>query len=187
MKANAEKGSSSLACLSISFPFSSSPLIDGTSVGAGKKSITASNIGWTPLSLYAEPHNTGNNSTAKVPLRIAALISPSVSSSPSRYFIIKSSSNETAASIIFSRYSSACAFIFSGISEYTTFSPLTPSKWTAFIVIKSIKPSNVSSAPIGNWIATALASNLFPIDSTDIIKSAPVASILLQKTILGTP
>ena len=51
LKANAANGSSSEACLSISFSFSSTPLIDGISVGAGKKSITASNIGWTPLSL----------------------------------------------------------------------------------------------------------------------------------------
>ena len=117
LNANAENGSSSLACLSISFPSSSSPLIDGTSVGAGKKSITASNIVWTPLSLYAEPHNTGNNSTANTPLRIAALISSSVTGSSSKTFIIKSSSNEAAASTIFWRYSSAWAFMFSGISE----------------------------------------------------------------------
>ena len=48
-------------------------------------------------------------------------------------------------------------------------------------------PLNVFSAPIGIWIAAALAANLLPIDLTDIKKSAPVASILLQNTILGTP
>ena len=32
----------------------------------------------------------------------------------------------------------------------------------------------------------ALMGNRSPIDLTDILKSAPVASILLQKTILGT-
>jgi len=45
LNANAEKGSSSDACLSTSLPSSSVPLIEGISVGAGKKSITASNIG----------------------------------------------------------------------------------------------------------------------------------------------
>ena len=54
--------------------------------------MTASSIGWTPLFLNAEPHRIGTKSNARVPVRIARLISSSVTSSPARYFSMNSSS-----------------------------------------------------------------------------------------------
>jgi len=48
-------------------------------------------------------------------------------------------------------------------------------------------PSNSDSAPIGHWIAVALTPNLALIDSTLAAKSAPILSILFEKTSLGTP
>ena len=50
--------------------------------------MTASSMGWTPLFLNAVPHMTGLISPARVSLRMAPLISATVSSSPSRYFSI---------------------------------------------------------------------------------------------------
>ena len=47
-------------------------------------------------------------------------------------------------------------------------------------------PRNDDSAPIGIWIAAALAPKRFPIEATLISKSAPVASILFENTIRGT-
>ena len=108
LKARAENGSSSEECLSTSSSVSGlTPLIAGTSNGDGKYSTTASSIGCTPLYLNADPHTTGKNSTDNVALRIAALSSSIVISSPPKYFSMKSSSNSATASISFSRYSSA--------------------------------------------------------------------------------
>ncbi len=59
LNANAEKGSSSEDFLVTSLPFSSTPLISATSVGAGRYSITASKSFCTPLLRYAVPHKTG--------------------------------------------------------------------------------------------------------------------------------
>ena len=83
------------------------PRIAFTSSGAGKYSITASSIVWTPLFLNAEPHSAGTISLASVLVRMPDLISSTDSSFPSRYFSIKSSSASAAASTSFSRYSSA--------------------------------------------------------------------------------
>ena len=51
----------------------SMPSIGGTSSGLGRKSITASSSGCTPLFLNDEPHSTGVSLISSVALRIAAI------------------------------------------------------------------------------------------------------------------
>ena len=58
-------GSFSLALRSTGSPFMSMPSVGLMSIGAGRKSTTASSMGCTPLFLNAEPHSTGTNSNAK--------------------------------------------------------------------------------------------------------------------------
>ena len=123
---------------------------------------------------------------AIVPVLKPFLISSSVSSSPSRYFIINSSSWSATASIIAALNSSACSFISSGISVSTMCSPNLSSCMYAFIFIRSTIPWKLSSAPTGNWIGTAFAFSLFFNCSTQSMKFAPVISILFTYTILGT-
>src|SRR2546430_17711224 len=67
LKASAAKGSSSEACRTIgsSEPILT-PLIAGTSVGAGRESTTASSSGWTPLFLKAETPHTGGSGERRV-------------------------------------------------------------------------------------------------------------------------
>ena len=69
--------------------------------------MTASSISWTPLFLNAEPQMTGTNLKLQQPLRSAATIcfSPTSSPLPSRNFAMISSSTSAQASIIFSRNS----------------------------------------------------------------------------------
>ena len=69
LNASAENGSSSDDFLESSTSsscelFGITPVIALTSSGAGKKSITASSIAWTPLFLNAEPHKPTINSFA---------------------------------------------------------------------------------------------------------------------------
>ena len=136
--------------------------------------------------LYEEPQVTGTILFAIVPTLKPFLISSCVNSSPSRYFIINSSSCSATASIIFSWYSFAKSTISAGISSSTTSFPKS-SLWTnALILIRSTIPWKLSSAPIGNWTGTALAFNLFFNWSTQSMKFAPVISILFTYTILGT-
>ena len=63
------------------------PWVGGMSSGLGRKSMTASSIGWTPLFLNAEPHRIGTKSNASVPARSATLISSSVTSSPAEVLL----------------------------------------------------------------------------------------------------
>ena len=71
LNARAENGASSLvgrvsgSSLSILWPLTS-----GTSIGDGRKSITASSSGCTPLFLKAEPHSTGTKTAPIVPFRM---------------------------------------------------------------------------------------------------------------------
>ena len=60
------------------------PLIAGTSVGAGRKSTTASSSGCTPLFLKAEPHKMGTKVPAIVPLRMQRFSVSASGSSPPR-------------------------------------------------------------------------------------------------------
>ena len=78
----------------------------------------------------AEPQNTPTNCSARVPLRIAAMILSSATPSYPFSMIssIKESSNIEAASKSSSRYLSASAFKLAGISAMRRSSPLGPSK-----------------------------------------------------------
>ena len=102
LNASAANGASSFAGRSIStasglsgsaFLSGSMPMMAGTSSGDGRKSTTASSSGCTPLFLNADPQMTGTNAACPFSrtelftrLRMAALISASVGSSPCRYF-----------------------------------------------------------------------------------------------------
>ncbi len=56
----------------------------------------------------------------------------------------------------------------------------------AFIRTRSTTPLNLSSLPIGSWIATGLACSLVSIWPSVALKSAPMRSILLTKQMRGT-
>ena len=85
LKASAANGSSSLLLRVIGVsPSTETPLMSGTSVGAGKKSTTASSNGCTPLFLKAEPHSTGTKAPETVPLRIQRFRVATSGSVPSR-------------------------------------------------------------------------------------------------------
>ena len=161
-------------------------MICGISSGDGIKSTIAFNSSCTPLFLYEDPHVTGTISLAIVPFLNAFLISSSDGSSPSKYFIINSSSCSHAASIIAVLHFFASSTISSGISVSSISFPKSSLWMKALILIKSTIPLNWSSAPIGNWIGTGLARNLFFNWSTQSIKFAPTISILFTYTILGT-
>ena len=74
-------------------------------------------MGWTPLFLNAEPQSTGLALLAMVARRMAALISSTEISSPSRYFSITESSTSARVSISFSRHSAAESARSAGISS----------------------------------------------------------------------
>jgi len=57
----------------------------------------------------------------------------------------------------------------------------------AFMLIRSTTPLNLSSWPMGIWIATGLALRRLRMVSMACSKSAPILSILLMKQIRGTP
>jgi len=117
---------------------------------------------------------------------MAFLISSSDGSSPSKYFIINSSSCSHAASIIDVLHFLASSNISSGISVSSISFPKSSLWMNALILIKSTIPLKLSSAPIGNWTGTGFARNLFFNWSTQSIKFAPTMSILFTYTILGT-
>ena len=119
------------------------PCVGGMSSGLGRKSMTASSIGWTPLFLNAEPHRIGTKSNARVPLRMARLTSSSVTSSPARYFSISSSSLVAMVSSSASRYSSACSTMSAGMSTSSHLAPSSSScQMSAFILTRSTRPTN---------------------------------------------
>ena len=117
------------------------------SIGEGRKSTTASSMGCTPLFLNAEPHSTGTNSNARVPVRMAALISSAVSSSPSRYFSIRWSSTCAIVSSSSWRAASAASAYSAGMSTTSNFAPSVSSSsghTTAFIATRSMTPAEVA-------------------------------------------
>ena len=116
LNASAENGASSDVSLSISFPSSSTPLIWSISNGDGKYSTILSNNNCNPLFLYADPQHTSVALLLNVAFLKPFLISVSVNSSPSKYFIIISSSCSAAVSTIFALYSLAFSTNSAGIS-----------------------------------------------------------------------
>ena len=85
-------------------------------MGEGRKSTTASSMGWTPLFLNAVPHSTGLILLAIVARRMPAMSSSVVGSSPSRYFSMSSSSFSAAVSRRRSRHSRASSAWSAGMS-----------------------------------------------------------------------
>ena len=118
----------------------------------------------------------------------AALISSWEISSPPKNFSISSSLVSTTDSSMNCLASSASSFNSALISFISNFCPLSEStgQTISCISIKSITPSNWSSAPIGNWIGTGFAPSFSLISPTHIAKLAPILSILLKNAILGT-
>ena len=115
-----------------------------TSFGAGSSVAISSSSGRTPISRVAEVATTGTN----VPARIAPfnpfVISSSVSSSPSRNFNVRSSSDSAIRSTTASRASATASAIASGAS-----SPLPSSPIKACPLSTSTTPSSPPSTPIG--------------------------------------
>jgi len=67
-------------------------------------------------------------------------------------------------SISFSRYCWASAIKSAGMSDTSESAPIVSSLYViAFIFTRSITPANLSSAPIGSWIATGLAPSFVSI------------------------
>ncbi len=85
--------------------------------------MTASSIFWMPLFFSAEPVRTGMILVVSVPRRSPRLISGIVSSSPSRYLWVSSSSISATASIITWRCFSASAWSSAGISTTSIWLP----------------------------------------------------------------
>ena len=188
LKARAANGVVSLAGrVASSFLSGRRPFTGGTSTGDGKYSTTASRSGCTPRFLNAEPQSTGTIDIASVPLRIAARSSSSPIVPPSRYFSINDSSASAAASMSFSRYSSACGRMSAGMSSSRYLAPrLSSSHTTAFIVMRSMTPRYLSSLPSGSCTGTAFARRRSFIMATVRKKSAPTRSILLTNARRGT-
>ena len=85
-------------------------------------------MGCTPLFLKADPQMTGKSFIAIVALRMAALISATVGTSPATYFSIRWSSPASEAasatrSIISSRWCCASSLSSAGISMTSNFAP----------------------------------------------------------------
>ena len=98
-----------------------------------------------PMPEPAAPNSTGTMSPAAIPCLSPWAISASVSSSPSRYFIMRSSSASAIVSISFSRSSSYA-------SRSSSVTPLpSPSRLTT--------PEKLASAPSGSWTARHLRPN----------------------------
>ena len=124
MKASAAKGSFSSQLRTTSAPVRGSvPVTGGTSSGLGRKSSTASSMGWMPLFLRADPHRTGMIRAASVPARIALTIRSGATGSPSRKLWAISSSRSARDSIRRSCQVAASADSSDGISPTSIWSP----------------------------------------------------------------
>ena len=121
-----------------------------------------------------------------VSLRIAAFSSSLVISSPSRYFIISSSSPSATVSMRMPLYSSAWSFMSAGISTNSSSFPISSPYTMACMRIRSTMPRKSSSTPIGTCRATGFAFRRSRIMSMTWKKSAPTMSILLTYAIRGT-
>ena len=129
--------------------------------------------------------NTGVSSLASTPARTASWIICSVTA-PSRMASISSSLYMLTASSMTSRRASASTCRWAGISPWTMFSPLSPSKRKAFMVTRSTTPSSLSSSPMGICIITALCLSFSRSCSVTRTGLAPERSHLLTKAMRGT-
>ena len=105
-------------------------------------------------------------------LRIAALISATVSSSPPKYFSSSASSVSATVSSSAARYSSAFSLRSAGISCTSYLAPIvtsplaSPGHTRARISMRSTTPTNSLSEPIGSWSTSGLAPRRLMIVST---------------------
>ena len=187
LKASAQKGalSSEARVTTSSWP-GTCPVMGGTSVGAGRKSQTASSRGCTPLLRRAEPASTGTILQAIVPLRRAVTNAAVSTGLPSRYAAAMLSSKSAAASTSFSRAAATASTMDKGTPSSRGGSSSAPEKKMARSRIESTTPANWSSAPMGSWTGTGRAPRRVWISSTTARKSAPGRSILLMNARRGT-
>jgi hypothetical protein len=107
-----------------------------------------------------------------VSLRMPALSSSRVSSSPPRYFSMSSSSASATDSTSWFRYSSALSWRSAGISSISYLAPMetspleSPGHTKAFMVSRSTTPVNADSEPIGSCITSGLAPRRLMMVST---------------------
>ncbi len=141
LKASAEKGSSSdgLRSRTSSLP-GLVPWVGGRSTGDGRKSTTASSIGWTPLFLKALPFRIGTQWFSRVPTRSARRMSAALISSSPSTFSIKMSSKRVSTSSSLWWYSSARSLNSSGMSMISSTSPWSSWWIVAFIEHRSMIP-----------------------------------------------
>ncbi len=140
--------------------------------------------GCMPIFLIAEPQNTNTAEPAAAAFLMPSIISASVNSSPSRYFIKRSSSASAAASLRASLYVSTSSIMSAGISS-SVYLPLPASKMRALFLIRSTTPLNLSSAPMGSCTGMIWSEKVLFICSITLKKSAFSRSILLMKASLG--
>ena len=135
--------------------------------------------------LYAEPMKIGVIFRDNTPVRTASSSISAEISFSSRTASVSSSENMDAVSTSSSRFSCATDKSDSGISSTRTASPLSPSKYSAFMVTKSITPSKFISRPIGSCISTAVCPSFFWSWSMTRVGFAPLLSHLLMNAIHG--
>lgn len=124
--------------------------------------------------------NTGQNVRSIVPFQIAFLISSSVIFSSFKYLSAIVSSSSARALISSYHFSSTNSSISFGISSSQTFSPLSPSKYKAFIQMISIIPLRAFSRPMLTYTAAQFKSSLDLICSIAVQGLAPILSSLLM-------
>ena len=129
------------------------------SIGAGRKSSTASRTKRTPLCFSAEPASTGVASRLRVARRSARITMSSGISASSTNRSRSSSSFSAATSSMSWRCIAASSRSSSGISlsRYSRPSP-SSGNVTIFMRTRSMKPAKSFSAPTGIWIGTGRAS-----------------------------
>ena len=166
---------------STSSPLGRFALTAGRSAGLGRYAIRASISGRTARLLTAEPQKTGTMAPLAMPPRRPRAISSEVNSSPSRYFMISSSSPSAAASTNLVRASSTAALMSAGISATVAASPM-----YAFSAITSTTPLNSEPSPIGRKTGTIVPPKTSRSSPTTRSNCAFSRSILLTNTARGS-
>ena len=135
---------------------SCSPLTSGMrpkSAIVGNHATAASMKEMTPSSRTQLPENTGTKTRSRMALASRPSSSSCVTSSPSRYFIMISSSASTTSSVSWARAASAASANSAGTSS-TTGLPF--SRWRAFMCTTSMMPLKASPEPMGMVTAPRL-------------------------------
>ena len=127
----------------------------GRSAGLGMKATRASIKARTPMPVVAALQNTGTMALLAMPARRPRVISSAVSASPSRYFMINSSSPSADASISWVRAASTSDSMADGMSD-----AVAPSPRYAFMAIRSTTPRNSEPSPMGSCKGTMTPLNV---------------------------